>query len=57
MNNNLFNRVPAQDPAQKIKNRSTFNYMAAVGVLAVGMTYAAVPLYRMFCQVIIYFYN
>jgi len=29
---------------------STLYYMAAVGVLAVGLSYAAVPLYRIFCQ-------
>ncbi|XP_067011669.2 cytochrome c oxidase assembly protein ctaG [Anabrus simplex] len=32
------------------KVRSTMYYVAAAGVLAVGLSYAAVPLYRMFCQ-------
>lgn len=35
---------------QKLRNRSTFYYIGAVGVAAVGLSYAAVPLYRMFCQ-------
>ncbi|XP_037041659.1 cytochrome c oxidase assembly protein COX11, mitochondrial [Bradysia coprophila] len=36
--------------SQKLKNRSTLYYATAAGVLFVGLTYAAVPLYRMFCQ-------
>lgn len=31
--------------------RSTLNYVIALGVLTVGLSYAAVPLYRIFCQV------
>lgn len=31
--------------------RSTLYYIAALGVLAFGLSYAAVPLYRIFCQV------
>lgn len=31
--------------------RSTMNYMIALGVMTVGLSYAAVPLYRIFCQV------
>ncbi|XP_020709998.2 cytochrome c oxidase assembly protein COX11, mitochondrial [Athalia rosae] len=30
--------------------RATLHYMAAAGILAGGLSYAAVPLYRMFCQ-------
>lgn len=30
--------------------KSTLYYIAAVGVLALGLSYAAVPLYRIFCQ-------
>ncbi|KAF2352279.1 Cytochrome c oxidase assembly protein CtaG/Cox11, partial [Trinorchestia longiramus] len=30
--------------------RSTLYYVAAVGVLVFGLSYAAVPLYRIFCQ-------
>lgn len=33
------------------RNRSTVYYITGVGVLAVGLSYAAVPLYRLFCQV------
>lgn len=32
------------------KSKSTLYYLSAAGVLAVGMSYAAVPLYRIFCQ-------
>ncbi|XP_058835373.1 cytochrome c oxidase assembly protein COX11, mitochondrial [Topomyia yanbarensis] len=32
------------------KIRTTIYYVAAAGVMTVGMSYAAVPLYRMFCQ-------
>lgn len=31
--------------------RSTLYYVAAAGVLTLGLSYASVPLYRMFCQV------
>lgn len=31
--------------------RSTTFYWAGVGILVVGLSYSAVPLYRMFCQV------
>lgn len=37
--------------SQNLKNRSTLYYATAAGVLVVGLTYAAVPLYRLFCQV------
>ena len=36
------------------KNKSGLIYVCAIGVFMVGMTYAGVPLYRMFCQVDIY---
>lgn len=36
---------------QKKNVRSTLNYMVALGVMTVGLSYAAVPLYRIFCQV------
>lgn len=39
------------EATQKLKNRSTLYYCTAAGVLFVGLAYAAVPLYRMFCQV------
>lgn len=33
------------------KLRSTVHYVVATAVLTIGLSYAAVPLYRMFCQV------
>lgn len=33
------------------KKKSTVYYVVALGVLTVGFSYAAVPLYRLFCQV------
>ncbi|KAJ8866665.1 hypothetical protein PR048_032526 [Dryococelus australis] len=35
---------------QRKKTRSTVYYVAAAAVLTVGLSYAAVPLYRIFCQ-------
>lgn len=35
---------------QKRNARSTLNYVMAIGVMTVGLSYAAVPLYRIFCQ-------
>ncbi|KAL4713138.1 hypothetical protein ACJJTC_004524 [Scirpophaga incertulas] len=35
---------------QKRNIRSTLNYMIALGITTVGLSYAAVPLYRIFCQ-------
>ncbi|KAM3957722.1 cytochrome c oxidase copper chaperone COX11 [Aphomia sociella] len=35
---------------QKRNVRSTLNYVVALGVMTVGLSYAAVPLYRIFCQ-------
>lgn len=34
-----------------VGNTSALYYVTALGVVVVGFTYAAVPLYRMFCQV------
>lgn len=42
---------------QKGRIRSTLNYMIAMGVMTVGLSYAAVPLYRIFCQVNITLFN
>lgn len=36
---------------QKKRIRSTVYYMSSIGVMTVGLSYAAVPLYKMFCQV------
>lgn len=35
---------------QSTKIKSTLYYVSALGVLVVGLSYAAVPLYRLFCQ-------
>lgn len=54
--NLVFNRYKSGNSQQnlsagrKLKLRSTLYYVTAAGVLAVGLSYAAVPLYRMFCQ-------
>lgn len=36
---------------QSRSNRSTLIYTTAVAIVVLGLSYAAVPLYRMFCQV------
>lgn len=36
--------------AQNKKIKSTLLYVSGIGVLTVGLSYAAVPLYRMFCS-------
>ncbi|XP_058067161.1 cytochrome c oxidase assembly protein COX11, mitochondrial [Anopheles bellator] len=41
-------RGPHSD--RNFRIRTTVYYVAAAGVLTVGLSYAAVPLYRMFCQ-------
>ncbi|KAF7386724.1 hypothetical protein HZH66_011176 [Vespula vulgaris] len=38
------------NPEQKRKFRSTALYMTGLGILVAGLSYAAVPLYRIFCQ-------
>lgn len=35
---------------KKINARSTLYYVTAAGVVVAGLSYAAVPLYRLFCQ-------
>nr|CAG4645207.1 EOG090X0GO2 [Leptodora kindtii] len=37
-------------PQRARSNKSTVYYVVALGVLTVGFSYAAVPLYRLFCQ-------
>lgn len=39
------------DQETKAKNKNTALYAFAVALIAIAMSYAAVPLYRMFCQV------
>jgi len=41
---------PSPGEAHRKRIRSTLYYFTAFGVVTVGMSYAAVPLYRMFCQ-------
>lgn len=44
-------QVEGGEGATGRSRRSTLYYIAAAGVLALGLSYAAVPLYRIFCQV------
>ncbi|KAF5280576.1 hypothetical protein FQR65_LT00327 [Abscondita terminalis] len=39
-----------QPSSQNVRIKSTLYYITAAGVLVVGLSYAAVPLYRIFCQ-------
>lgn len=50
--NKLFKEIRNKPESAEIrkKSKSTLYYLSAAGVLAVGMSYAAVPLYRIFCQ-------
>lgn len=60
-NTKLFHETKIKlSPNEHIKNhkhinqkdlKSTLYYVTAAGILAAGLSYAAVPLYRMFCQV------
>lgn len=38
------------EESQKKRIKSTVYYVTATGVIVVGLSYAAVPIYRMFCQ-------
>ncbi|XP_017463104.1 PREDICTED: cytochrome c oxidase assembly protein COX11, mitochondrial-like, partial [Rhagoletis zephyria] len=40
----------AGESARKQRLKSTLYYLTAGGIFAAGASYAAVPLYRMFCQ-------
>lgn len=51
LRSNKTNGNKFQSTEIKKKSKSTLYYLTATGVLAVGMSYAAVPLYRIFCQV------
>ncbi len=42
-------RSPDYSPLYN-QNRSTLKYIVAIAVFVVGLSYAAVPLYRVFCQ-------
>ncbi|CAI6363849.1 unnamed protein product [Macrosiphum euphorbiae] len=55
--NALFNKRlhnTSSNSAQKKRIRSTVYYLSSLGVLTVGLSYAAVPLYKMFCQAFSY---
>src|SRR4051794_6440039 len=43
-----FQRIAQNTPESK---KTTLYYLGAIGVLVVGASYCAVPLYRIFCQV------
>ncbi|TRY86537.1 hypothetical protein DNTS_002564 [Danionella cerebrum] len=43
-------KYQSQEDAWKKKNRTALTYIAATGVAMIGLSYAAVPLYRLFCQ-------
>lgn len=47
----LFNQY--YDATHKRRMRSSRLYWSGFGILVIGFTYASVPLYRIFCQVII----
>ena len=49
----LFGRKSSQSVKNQedLNRKSTLFYLAAVGIAMVGMSFAAVPLYRMFCSV------
>lgn len=47
----LFANKSPFNEAEKLRNRSIAYYSLATVVLCGGLTYAAVPLYRLFCQV------
>lgn len=36
--------------SHNLRVRSTLYYITAAGILVIGLSYAAVPLYRIFCQ-------
>lgn len=50
----LFNQY--YDATHKKRIRSSRLYWSGFGILVIGFTYASVPLYRIFCQVILLFF-
>jgi cytochrome c oxidase assembly protein subunit 11 len=55
--NSVFNKRThntSSNSEQKKRIQSTVYYLSSLGVLTVGLSYAAVPLYKMFCQVRIF---
>ncbi|XP_048461359.1 cytochrome c oxidase assembly protein COX11, mitochondrial isoform X2 [Rhincodon typus] len=47
-NHNPFTR--SQEEAWRKKNKTVLTYIAATAIGMIGMSYAAVPLYRLYCQ-------
>ncbi|KAL1518173.1 hypothetical protein ABEB36_001835 [Hypothenemus hampei] len=45
-----FSQQQQQQSAQRKRIKSSLYYLTAAGIVTAGMSYAAVPLYRMFCQ-------
>lgn len=41
----------SQEEEWKTRNKTVLTYIAAAGVGMIGLSYAAVPLYRLYCQV------
>ncbi|XP_034942915.1 cytochrome c oxidase assembly protein COX11, mitochondrial [Chelonus insularis] len=48
--NTVKNKMSEASMEHHIRKQKTLHYVTAVGVLTVGLAYAAVPLYRVFCQ-------
>ncbi|XP_061667306.1 cytochrome c oxidase assembly protein COX11, mitochondrial isoform X3 [Syngnathoides biaculeatus] len=43
-------RRPGHEEQRRSRNKTALTYVAAAGVAMVGLSYAAVPLYRLYCQ-------
>lgn len=41
----------SQEERWRSRNKTVLTYIAAAGVGMIGLTYASVPLYRLYCQV------
>ena len=48
---NRHNKRTSQEDEWKTKNKTVLTYIAAAGVGMIGISYASVPLYRLYCQV------
>ena len=49
-NSNVTHKRAGSSSSWDRANRTTITYMAALAIAVVGLSYAAVPLYRIFCQ-------
>lgn len=45
-----FSKIPNENDLRRKNMKTTAYYMASIGVAFIGLSYAAVPLYRIFCQ-------